>query len=95
MIHILIISLLIEKPFYLLRRQSFSFQVVSEFSIFMSRRWGSLNSLFCPGEGFLYTMIVTGGGFLPPSSRVLGVCHGGMVLNEIDRCRMNCFSNLS
>ena len=40
MIHILIISLLIEKPFYLLRRLSFSFQIVSEFSIFMSRGWG-------------------------------------------------------
>ena len=46
-IYTLIISLLIEKPFYLLSPQSFSFQIVSEFidtfvkfSNFMSRRWG-------------------------------------------------------
>ena len=86
MIHILIISLLIEKPFYLLRRQSFSFAIVSEFSIFMSRGWGPLNSLFCPGGGFLYTMIVPGGGILPSSSRVSRVCPRGMGLDEIDRC---------
>ena len=34
--------------------------------------------------GCLYTMIVPGGGFLLPSSRVPGVCLGGMVLDEID-----------
>ena len=44
---------------------------------------GPLNSLLCPGGGFLYTMIVQGGGFLPPSSRVAG---GGKVLDEIDSC---------
>ena len=76
MIYILIISLLIKKPFYLLRRQSFSFEIVSEFSNFMSRG-GAFDSLFCPGEGFLYTIIVPGGGFLLPSSRVLEVCPGG------------------
>ena len=32
MINPLIISLFIEKPFYLLRSQSFSFQIVSEFT---------------------------------------------------------------
>ena len=32
--------------------------------------------------GFLYTMIVLGGGFLIPSSRV----PGGMVMDEIDTC---------
>ena len=54
MIYTLIISLLIEKPFYLLRPQSFSFQIVSEsidifvkFSNFMSRG-GAFDSLFCP-----------------------------------------------
>ena len=32
-------------------------------------------------------MIVPGGGFLLPSSRVPGVCPGGgMVLDEIDTC---------
>ena len=77
MIQILIISLLIEQPFYLLRRQSFPFQIVSEFSIFMSRGVGPLNFLFCPGGGFLYTMIVPWGGFLPPSSRVPEVCPEG------------------
>ena len=47
MIYTIIVSLLIEKPFYLLRPQSFSFQIVTEFidtfvkfSNFMSRRWG-------------------------------------------------------
>ena len=43
---------------------------------------GPLNSLFCPGGGFLYTMIVPGEGFLPPSSRV----PGGVVLDEIYSC---------
>ena len=36
-----------------------------------------------PRGGFLYTMIVPGGGFLLPSSRVPG---GGMVMDEIDTC---------
>ena len=59
MIYTLIISLLIEKPFYLLSPQSFSFQIVSEFidmfvkfSNFMSRGWG-FDSLFCP-EGRVF-----------------------------------------
>ena len=71
-----IISLLIEKPFYLLRPQSFSFQIVPEFidtfvkfSNFMSR---AFDSLFCP-EGRVF---VHNEGFLPPSSRVPGVCPG-------------------
>ena len=34
--------------------------------------------------GFLYRMIVPGGGFLLPSSRVPG--EGGMVMDEIDTC---------
>ena len=61
MIHTLIISLLIEKPFYLLSPQSFSFQIVSEFidifvkfADFMSRGWG-FDSLFCPkGRVFVH-----------------------------------------
>ena len=48
---------------------------------------GLLTPYFVPGEGFLYTIIVPGGGFLLPSSRVPGVCPGGgMVLDEIDTC---------
>ena len=46
---------------------------------------GLLTPYFVPGEGFLYTIIVPGGGFLLPSSRVPG---GGMVLDEIDTCIM-------
>ena len=38
---------------------------------------GAFDSLFCPEERVLYTMIVQRGGFLLPSSRVPGVCPGG------------------
>ena len=71
MIYTLIISLLIEKPFYLLRPQSFSFQIVSEFidifvefSDFMSQGWG-FDSLFCPEERGFVNSDCPGGGFLP------------------------------
>ena len=81
MMYTLIISLLIEKPFYLLRPQSFSFQIVSEFkdifvkfSNFMSRGWG-FHSLFCLEERLLYIMIVPGD--LHLSSRVPGFVPGG------------------
>ena len=37
---------------------------------------------FVSRGGVLYTMIVTGGGFLPP----LSSAQGGMVLDEIDTC---------
>ena len=70
MIYTLIISLLIEKPSYLLSPQSFSFQIVSEFidtfvkfSNFMSRGVGLLTPFSVPRGGFLYTMIVPGEGF--------------------------------
>ena len=69
MIYTIIISLLIEKPFYLLRPQSFSFQIVSEFidtfvkfSNFVPGV-GLLTPCFVPRGGFLYRMIVPGGGF--------------------------------
>ena len=84
MIHTIIISLLIEKSFYLLRPQSFSFQTVSEFidtfvefSNFMSRV-GLLTPCFVPRGGFLYTMIVPGGGriFAP-----FKLCPGGLSTN--------------
>ena len=47
---------------------------------------GLLTHCFVPRGGFLYTVIVPGGSFLPPSSRVPAVCPGGMVLDEIDSC---------
>ena len=49
---------------------------------------GLLTPSFVPRGGILYTMIVPGGGFLLPSSRVPGVCAGGggMVMDEIDTC---------
>ena len=69
MIYTSIISLLIEKPFYLLRPQSFSFQIVSKFkdifvkfSNFMSRG-GAFDSLFCPeGRVFVHNDCPGGGG---------------------------------
>ena len=76
MLYTLTISILIEKPFYLLRPPSFSFQIVSEFidtfvkfSNFMSRGW-AFDSLFCPeGRVFVHNDC-PGGGYLPPSSHV-------------------------
>ena len=61
MIYTSIISLLIEKPFYLLSSKSFSFQIVPEFidifvkfSNFMSRA-GAFDSLFClEGMAFVH-----------------------------------------
>ena len=41
---------------------------------------------FVPKGRFLYTVIVLEGGFLLLSSRVPGVCLGGMVMDEIDTC---------
>ena len=83
MIYTVIVSLLIEKPFYLLSPQSFSFQIVSEFiDIFVK-----LSNFipYVPGVGlltpcsvlmgaFLYTMIVPGEGFCS-----LQVVHQGFV----------------
>ena len=63
MIYILIISLLIKKPFYLLRRQSFSFEIVSEFSNFMSRGWGFWLPVLSRGKGFCTQLLSRGEGF--------------------------------
>ena len=82
MIYILIISLLIKKPFYLLRRQSFSFEIVSEFSNFMSRG-GAFDSLFCPGGRVFVHNYCPGGRVFAPFESCPG---GGMVLDEIDTC---------
>ena len=62
MMHILIISLLIEKLLYLLRRQSCLFQIVSEFCI---PRGGPFEFLILPWGRFLYTMIFRGRIFAP------------------------------
>ena len=84
MIYTSIISLLIEKPFYLLSPQSFSFQIVSEFiDIFvkfsncMSRGWG-FDSLFRPeGRVFVHNDCPVGSVFAPFKS-----CPGKMVMDE-------------
>ena len=79
MICTLIISLLIEKPFYLLRPQSFSFQIVSEFidtfvkfCNFMSQGWG----FSLEGRVFGHNDCPGGRVFLP-SSHIPRVCPGG------------------
>ena len=76
MIYTLIISLVIEKPFYLLRPQSFSFQIVSEFlDIFVK-----FSDIFPERRVFVHNDCPREGGFLLSSSRV----PGGMILDEID-----------
>ena len=89
MIYTLIISLFIEKPFYLLRLQSFSFKIVSEFIdtfvnfLTLYPGDGAFDSLFFPeGRVFVHNDS-PGGGFLPTWIRVPG---GRMVLDEIDSC---------
>ena len=68
MIYTLIISLVIEKPFYLLRTQSFSCQILSEFidKIVKFSNYvpgvGLLTPSFVTRGGVLYKMIVPGGG---------------------------------
>ena len=47
---------------------------------------GLLTLCSVPRGRFLYTLIVSGGEFLLPSSRVPGVCLGRMVMDEIDTC---------
>ena len=97
MIYTLTISLLIEKPFCLLRPQSFSFQIVSEFidifvkfSNFMSRG-GAFDSLLCAiGRIFVHNDCPQGRNFAPSSS-----VPGGMDLNETDTCIMNWLQNLA
>ena len=50
---------------------------------------GLLTPCIVPRGGFLYRMIVPGGGLLLHSSRVPGVCPGGMVMDEFDTCITN------
>ena len=91
MLYAMIISLLIEKPFYLLRPQRFSFQIVSEFTDTFVKFYDIMVGLsipcFVPKGGLLYTLIVVGGEFcsLPVLSQGF-VPMRGMVLDEIDTC---------
>ena len=86
----LIVRILIEKPFYLLRRQSFSFQIMSEtlykyiceiFLLYVPGV-GSLTPRFVPGEGFVHSDCPGRGRVFAPFES----CPGGMVLDEIDNC---------
>ena len=76
MIYTLIISILNQKPFYFLRPQSLSFEIVSEFIDTFMKFYVSgvafLSPCFVPRGGFLYTMIVPGESLCP-----LQVCPGG------------------
>ena len=78
MIYTLIISILIEKPFYLLSPQSFSFQIVSEFidilwnSLTLCPRGGVFDSLFCPEMKEFCTQWLSWGGFFAPFTSCLG-----------------------
>ena len=98
MIYTVIVSLLIEKPFYLLSPQSFSFQIVSEFiDIFVKLsnfiRYvpgvGLLTPCSVPMGAFLYTMIVPGEGFCSLQVVLPWICPGGGVMDEIDTCILN------
>ena len=85
MIYTIIISLLIEKPFYLLRSQSFSFQIVSEFidtfaNFLTLCPWGgAFDYLFCPEGRVFVHKDCSGEGFL-----LFKLCPGGTVFDEID-----------
>ena len=94
-IYTLITSPLTEKPFHLLRPQSFSFQIVSEFieifikfSNFMSWGRGFLHN-DCP-EGRVFASfeschwVCPRGKVFTPFESCPRVCPGGMVLDETD-----------
>ena len=94
MIYTSIISLLIEKPFYLLSPQSFSFQIVSEFidmfvkSLTLCPGGGAFDSLFCP-EGRVFVNNDRPGGkiFAPFKSCPGGLSQrDGYAMYEIDTC---------
>ena len=80
MIYTSIITLLVEKLFYLLSPKSFSFQIVSgfigmfvKFSNFLSPRVGLLTPFSVRRGGLSYIMIVLGRVFAPFKS-----CPGGL-----------------
>ena len=86
MIYTVIVSLLIEKPFYLLSPQSFSFQIVSELiDIFVKLSnfipyvpgVGLLTPCSVPRGAFLYTMIAPGRAFAPFKLCTRGLSWGG------------------
>ena len=95
MIYTVIVSLLIEKPFYLLSPKSFSFQIVSELiDIFVKLSnfmpyvpgVGLLTPCSVPRGAFLYTMIATGDSFAPFKLCTRGLSRRGVVKDEIDTC---------
>ena len=97
MIYTVIVSLLIENPFYLLSPQSFSFQIVSEFiDIFVKLSnfipyvpgVGLLTPCSVPMGAFLYTMIVPGEGFCSLQVCTRDLSRRG-VMDEIDTCILN------
>ena len=86
MIYTVIVSLLIEKPFYLLSPQSFSFRIVSEFiDIFVKLSnfipyvpgVGLLTPCSVPMGALLYTMIVPGEVFASFKLCTRGLSCGG------------------
>ena len=83
-------SLLIEKPFYLLRPQSFSFQIVSEFILIhleiLCLKDGAFDSLVCSEVRIFVHNDCPRGKVLLPSSRAQGLSGGGGGLDEIDTC---------
>ena len=93
----IIISPLTEKLFYLLRSQSFSFQIVSEFidtfvkfSNFMSKGWG-FDSLFCPeGRVFVHNDCPGGEGFCSLQVVSLGFVPGGWFWMKLIPALINC-----
>ena len=81
----LIVRILIEKLFYLLRRQSFSFQIMSgtvykyncEIFLLYVPGVGSLTPRFVPGEGFAHNDCPRGRVFAPFESCPGGFFPGG------------------
>ena len=96
MIYTTKISLLIEKAFYLLRPQRFSFQIgvrvyryICEFFLTLCPKGGAFDSLFCPkGRVFVHNDCPGGRIFAPFKSCLGGLFRGGMVLDEVDTCIM-------
>ena len=88
MIYTMIISLLIEKLFYLLISQSFSFPIVSELMDTFVKfptlfpKGGAFDSLFCPEERVFVHNDCPGRRVLLPSSRLPGG-GGGVALKLI------------
>ena len=87
MIYTITISLLIEKLFYLLRPQSFSFQIASEFIDTLCPKGEAFDSLCFPeGRVFVHNDCPVRRVFAPFKSCPRGLSGGGGGLDEIDTC---------